>query len=333
MDFKWDDDLIKEMIWNKLPIPDHYASNIQKCLDEFKRSKELDGEYEIISFQRVSTGDVEWVLQSNGKYENVKTGWGFLSMGAKLDTKKIRIFSIRRLSDDVIFTLGDETKEGVVQSFRQNYGGNKLWISTDDEKGYGSSLDSAEKVERKDYEILERFEYSKYACDGDLSPIKSVKRLPDGEIFTVGDGVIWGKPCNILRLFISSNGLMWCDLKYHDGNEYHNANIGSLDKAKEVLFTTEDGVGIFAGEEFYLIYAVNGIGYPNKTIARKELLPFQSYQKTFSTREVAEDWLIMNKPLLSLDDLLSVWGSARPKEYYSTSPLFESFKELAKSKL
>jgi hypothetical protein len=38
-----------------------------------------------------------------------------------------------------------------------------------------------------------------------------------------------------------------------------------------------------------------------------------------------------NKPLLSLNDLLSVWGSKI--EDYKTSPLFHSFLELAKSKL
>lgn len=85
------------------------------------------------------------------------------------------------------------------------------------------------------------------------SEIISVRRLSDGEVFMVGDRVIWGKPCNIIRLFISSNGLMWCDLKYRDGNEYHNANIGSLGKAKEVLFTTEDGKEVYNEGNVFLL--------------------------------------------------------------------------------
>lgn len=74
----------------------------------------------------------------------------------------------------------------------------------------------------------------------DHHPIHSVKRLSDNEVFSVGDKVSYGKPCEIIRLFISSNNLMWCDLKYENGNEYHNANIGALDKAKQPLFSKDD---------------------------------------------------------------------------------------------
>lgn len=38
-DFKWTDKLVKDMIWQKLPIPEHYTGNLQKCLDEFKGSE------------------------------------------------------------------------------------------------------------------------------------------------------------------------------------------------------------------------------------------------------------------------------------------------------
>lgn len=38
-DFQWTDDLVKNMIWQKLPVPEHYNGNLQKCLDEFKSSE------------------------------------------------------------------------------------------------------------------------------------------------------------------------------------------------------------------------------------------------------------------------------------------------------
>ena len=36
--FKWTDELVKEMIYAKLPLPKHYFNNVQKCLNEFKAS-------------------------------------------------------------------------------------------------------------------------------------------------------------------------------------------------------------------------------------------------------------------------------------------------------
>lgn len=38
-DWIWTDELIKKMIYQKLPLPEHYFGNMQKCLDEFKESE------------------------------------------------------------------------------------------------------------------------------------------------------------------------------------------------------------------------------------------------------------------------------------------------------
>lgn len=166
------------------------------------------------------------------------------------------------------------------------------------------------------------------------SEIISVRRLSDGEVFTVGDRVMWGKPCNIIRLFISSNGLMWCDLKYTNGNEYQNANIGCLDKVKEVLFTTEDGVPIYERDTFP-VYKVD-FAFNILQFAACDACGNSISGKYFSTKEAAEDWILMNKPILSLNDLIIVWDGDRLvglSEHYKSSPMFQRFKELAKLKL
>ena len=46
-----------------------------------------------------------------------------------------------------------------------------------------------------------------------------------------------------------------------------------------------------------------------------------------------EEHILMNKPLLSLNDLLSVWGDTNTLDVYSNSPLFTKFKKLANEKL
>ena len=51
----------------------------------------------------------------------------------------------------------------------------------------------------------------------------------------------------------------------------------------------------------------------------------------FKHKENAEEYILMNKPILSLNNLLSVWGS--DVEMYKESILFQNFKNLAKTKL
>ena len=53
----------------------------------------------------------------------------------------------------------------------------------------------------------------------------------------------------------------------------------------------------------------------------------------FSTEEAAEEYTLMNKPLLSLNDLLSVWCNNKDFDVYKESPIFQNFKNLAKTKL
>ena len=49
--------------------------------------------------------------------------------------------------------------------------------------------------------------------------------------------------------------------------------------------------------------------------------------------ELVEEYTLMNKPLLSLNDLLSVWSSDVDIERYKESPLFKNFKDLASGKI
>ncbi len=50
-----------------------------------------------------------------------------------------------------------------------------------------------------------------------------------------------------------------------------------------------------------------------------------------------DEYILMNKPSLSLNDLLSVWGGNDMFQHdgsvYKDAPLFLQFKELAKSKI
>ena len=97
---------------------------------------------------------------------------------------------------------------------------------------------------------------------------------------------------------------------------------------RESVFTTYDGVELFGGEEALLV---------TDNFLQGVLLNFSPEDfkntkgKIFAKKENLEEYVLINKPILSLNDLLSVWGS--DVEMYKESTLFQNFKNLAKTKL
>jgi hypothetical protein len=191
-----------------------------------------------------------------------------------------------------------------------------------------------QEVIEKEYEILSikgflrEIKKSDFINDGWIqflnnnkdSEIHSVKRLSDGEIFTIGDEVkhrnVCNKldSCNILDIYIAGNKLLITTANF-------NTNICMLDKiTKKPLFTSEDGIDIF---EDNIVYGVR----PNYTIWKTSGTGISAYNdyKFYSTEEAAKDYILMNKPCLSINDLMK----AASITYCNLTGL----KELVKSKL
>lgn len=177
-----------------------------------------------------------------------------------------------------------------------------------------------ELVVEKDYEILSYItvesEIIKYKdldinddcnCDKYLK-IHSIKRLSDNQIFTIGDFVN--------NRTISSFSLNWIQT----GFKIHCDNVGKgnindgcffelkdLKHIKQPLFTTEDGVDIFEGDEYY--YINSNFNDPWKIINTKADCPDiinknDLNYKRFSTKEKAEEYILLNKPCLSINDII-----------------------------
>lgn len=176
-----------------------------------------------------------------------------------------------------------------------------------------------EKVEEKDYEILKyndgfndyfKKENSKWTInlqheyDGkDLFNrkdmfIKSIKRLSDGEIFTIGNKVSYtGKKCSynnfiIEDFFIRDDGIL-------ARNSSIGELIGDLKHVKEHLFTTFDGVNIFEGDEVWFLNSKMEIWHASK-LYDKSLIK----KLTFSTKELAEAYIEENQFKYSEKDML-----------------------------
>ena len=164
-----------------------------------------------------------------------------------------------------------------------------------------SKGDWIEQIE-KDYEILRVFK----RC-GD---IHSVKRLSDGEVFSVGDEVrhkeYLGRFSRIDKIYEDTEGL-WLD---------HHAGAICIDCAEKTpkrtpILTSEDGVELFEGDERFWIRAINGTGRCTIHVGKvgKKANPELVY---FSTRKAAEEYRLNNARMLSIVDVRKELGWQLP---------------------
>ena len=112
--------------------------------------------------------------------------------------------------------------------------------------------------------------------------IYSVKRISDNKIFTIGD---FYEDLIIEKMFMSVAGDILTTYK---------------PKVKQPLFTTEDGVDIFEGDYSYGVhnskFDIVAIKHVNTVYVTDNFIEF-------STKEKAEEYILMNKPCLSLKEI------------------------------
>lgn len=178
-----------------------------------------------------------------------------------------------------------------------------------------------EEIKEKDYEILSFKSYkdnivdlSYFTCEenfigNSIWRIHSVKRLSDGEVFSVGDTLNFNdKGDSILiridferapadkgtgRLcFVNDNQLLgdWWGIK-------------ELHKVKDILLTTEDGVEIYGGEKLHLVTKCFrlgvGLNFTKDELKDKDYL-------FFAEKENAERFINLNKPQYSIKDIVPI---------------------------
>ena len=145
-----------------------------------------------------------------------------------------------------------------------------------------------------------------YYLESKLWNIHSIKRLSDGEVFTLGDECYYGhrkdsftikeieyetapadRGKKVLTFITSSNVLgKWLILS-------------KITKIK-YLFTSDDSIGIMKGDE-YVTVAKSNFDITEGNIANT--VPDNQLFWRFKTKEAAEDWVLMNKPTFSVNDL------------------------------
>lgn len=159
------------------------------------------------------------------------------------------------------------------------------------------------------------------------NPIISIKRLSDGEIFTIGDKT--GTPGNIypiaeFKISDTENTILVSSYYENGRSGGYNIRLKNVIKSKTVLFKTEDGVDIFEDKEF------NCVNQHLYLFKEKGLhcIYLGPHIKIFSTKEAAEEYILLNKPVLSLNDYYSLFD----EDIYDYG-IGEKLKKLVKQKL
>lgn len=139
--------------------------------------------------------------------------------------------------------------------------------------------------------------------------IHSVKRLSDGEVFTVGDYIISHtmERVQITKIFIDNIGLYF-------GWGSGNTSLVNTRVCKKPLFTTEDGVDIIDGDAS--VWGTNNKSFYEPTevnvLLALQVLKGNDNFKYFSTKEAAEEYILHTKPCLSINDVIIQTGLFKP---------------------
>jgi hypothetical protein len=177
------------------------------------------------------------------------------------------------------------------------------------------------------FDMMDKIKYSNWK-------IHSVKRLSDSEVFTVGDRVDstisdLGRPTELTGFKIIDNKLTFGlrNLGYYP--------LCTILKPKKPLFTTEDGVDIFEGGCFYSVCKQDLRITSDKPINEVSIIGSNRIWDgsdgylQFSSKEKAEEYILLNKPCLSINDIQNFDNST----YHYIKVDRDKLKELVKSKL
>jgi predicted transcriptional regulator len=163
--------------------------------------------------------------------------------------------------------------------------------------------------------------------------IYSVRRLSDGEVISIGDiDDFTGN--EVTHIYIENN-----EMRILTTSGYKHVGKFKKRKQKQVLFTTFDGKEIHEGERYYVVIEKEGFGYEPFTVAwlgegEIETANYKNGAKFFADKEKANEYILMNKPCLSLNDIFGILTKFKNLSAQVLFPNYESkFKQFAEQKI
>ncbi len=165
-----------------------------------------------------------------------------------------------------------------------------------------------------------------------MKTYKLIKTYPGS--FPLGHFAILDESAKYYNLGTTTRSLDY--IENHPENWQHvcykcheNVNTCKTFGCKQPIFITEDGVDIFAGD-FYTI-VTNDLFESRTLVAMGNEI---NNIKRFSTKKAAENYIKMNKPCLSLNDVLSITNKTSfVPEDFSKNLIKKELTKIVKQKL
>lgn len=154
---------------------------------------------------------------------------------------------------------------------------------------------SESKQPKKDWEIITYGWTQNHVNDKEKQCIHSVKRLSDGEVFTVNEIVNFEGNNYKIHSFEALKGGLYLDVI---SQNHLRLDICSVGKVKQPLFTTVDGKPVYEGDQIWYVSDDYYLGSLSQAKPEHSKGP-----KKFSSKDAAKEYLLMNKPTLSIQDV------------------------------
>jgi hypothetical protein len=242
-----------------------------------------------------------------------------------------RIHSVNRMSDGERFTVGDridigKSPEIFIRTISMiNISSDGTLVIDHEDGGLSNSKDKGifHRIKQAPlkYAIMSYVKKDRPNCvttkkrggirHDEFWNIHSVKRLSDGEIFTLGDRIDFNG-LGVAKLLEIEFEIAPADKGTGKLSFVNDSiilgkwwSINELNKLKTPLLTTEDGVDIYVGDQTWILHKNSWYLSP-KPIKHNNEIWFQSGEPahwSFSNIEAAKAFMLNNKPCLSLDDI------------------------------
>lgn len=181
-------------------------------------------------------------------------------------------------------------------------------------------LEFWKKVDEKDYEIIsyiskDRIYLTNLGFNSNMNSlynIHSVKRLLDGIIFSINDDILEQNEHSKIESFKVRGEDIVIKINHQVTKGSSVILLKSNFNHLKPLFRTEDGIDIFNNVYFWYVTPVftvyKDIVPLKNTISNASYENLLAYSKghhvKFSTKEKAEEYILLNKPQYSLNDIL-----------------------------